>query len=187
MRKLFLLIIFYCATSYQTTAQMKIEDFYHDRDLFLIHSVVEEVDSTSKEELAIKVKNWAGTHFVNMREVLVSETPEQMVFNYVTNDFFLKAMGQAYYQGWYIRMVVQMKDNKIKISIYDNGNTFYATISVSLQARTYKFDDYFGKQGLARKNYNDGLLNVKSSCISTANKVIGSLKLNEAEKYQNDW
>lgn len=185
MRKLFLLIIFYCATSYQTTAQMKIEDFYQDRALFLIHSVVEEADSTSKEELAIKVKNWAGTHFVNMREVLVSETPEQMVFNYVSNDFFVKAMATSYPQGWYIRMVVQLKDNKLKISFFDDGNTSVGFFN--MPARHYKFDDYFGKQGLARKNYNDGLVNVKSSCISTANKVIGSLKLNEAEKYQNDW
>ena len=47
MRKPFLLIVFFCAISYQTTAQMKIEDFYKDRAPFLIHSVVEEVDSPS--------------------------------------------------------------------------------------------------------------------------------------------
>jgi hypothetical protein len=134
---------------------------------------------------ATKVKNWASTHFVNMREVFVSETPEQIGFNYVPNDYFVKARATTYPQDWYARMAVSLKDNKIKTSFYDDRNTQVGFFN--MPALHYKFDNYFGKQGIAKKHYIDGMVNIRPSYITTTNKLLGSSKLNEAEKYQNDW
>lgn len=138
----------------------------------------------AREKLATKVKNLAGTHFINMREVLVSEMPEQMAFVYMFNIFFVEAMAATHPQDWHKRTTVHLKYNNIKTCFFDHENTQIGFFN--MPAQYYKFDDCFGKQGTPKKHYKR-LVNIKPSCISTVNTLSGSLKLNATESYQNDW
>jgi len=165
-----------------TNGQMQIDEFYDNKSEYLIYSIVENFDSTSQDELIIRVKNWGGTNFVNMKQVLVSETKEQLVFNFITKSFFITTLGTDNTYDWYIRMVVQVKDNKIKISLFDDGNCYFGGVS----ARTYKFLDYF-KNGVSRKPHNNGFINVRKSCVSTANSLVTSIKNVSVNGSNNDW
>lgn len=174
-------------------SQLHIDSLYENKDELLIYSVVGEFDSLSQDVINTKVKNWAGTNFVNMKEVLVSETKDQLVFNYITESFFIRSLGMNTHRSWYIRMVVQIKDNKIKISLYDDGNSFWAGsysggVSVpSTPARKYRFSDYFGKKGTCMKMYNEGLEAAKLSCVNTANRLINSIKSSTQTDSKGDW
>jgi len=191
MKKTLLMITLMMSLCFNSFSQFHIDSFYVNKTEFLMYSVVQEFDSLSQDQLNIKIKNWAGTNFTNMKEVLVSETKEQLVFNYITESFYIKTLGMATYKNWYIRMVVQIKDNKIKISIYDDGNCFWpgsysGGVSVpSVSARTYKFQDYFGKKGTCMKMYNGGLENVHNSCIKFSNNLINTIK--NQTKVQSDF
>lgn len=173
--------------------QLHIDSFYENKDELLIYSVVEDFDSISQEDIGIRVKNWGGTHFVNMKEVLVSETKDQLVFNYITDSFYIRTLGMDSPKSWYIRMVIKIKDNKIKISLYDDGNTFTSGsygggISLpSTPARKYRFKDYFNKKGTTQKMYVGGLESIRNSCISTSEDIINSIKYSSDVDSNDDW
>jgi hypothetical protein len=167
--KLIIVTLILSLTSIFSNAQMHVDSFYLDKSEFLIYNVIEVLDSMSQEQIGIKTKNWAGINFVNMKEVLVSETKEQLVFNYTTK-YSIKGIGQDIIFNHYIRMIIQIKDNKIKISMYDGGNASPQNSS--------KLINLFGKDGTCRKMYIDCLESVKNSCINTANDLIKSLKSN---------
>jgi hypothetical protein len=100
---------------------------YEDATSKLFISKVIEVPNKTQKELATQFKNWASTSFVNLREVIVSETDNQIVLNYITttNSYF-KTLGMktAVEYGWYVRLVAQFKDNKVRVQFYDDGNVF---------------------------------------------------------------
>jgi hypothetical protein len=191
--KLMMITLMMCLITVVSFGQMQVDSFYQNKNEHLIYSQVEVLDSMSQDEINIKVRNWGGTKFVNMKEVLVSETKEQLVFNYITESFFIKSLGMTNTYGWYIRMVVQMKDNKIKISVYDDGNSFHpgsysGGVTVpSIPPRRNKFLVYFNKDGVCRKPYNGGLESVRVSCLKTTNGLIDSIKSNGVTETNNDW
>jgi len=192
MRKLTFLTLMMCLITATSFGQMHIDSFYVDKTQNLIYSEIKELDSLTQEQISIKVKNWGGTKFVNMNEVLVSETKEQLVFNYITETFYVKTLGMSQYKTWYLRMIVQIKDNKIKISVFDDGNAFWVgsysggvTIP-SVRARLYKFSDYFGNKGTCMKMYNGGLENVKKTCINTTKDLINKI-LENSDKKTDNW
>jgi hypothetical protein len=76
--------------------------------------------------------------------------------------------------SWYARMIVHFYNNTIKTLFFD------------IPASHYIFDNYLGMQGIVNKYYNYVMVNFRPSCNTSANKLLGRLKLNEAEKYQND-
>jgi hypothetical protein len=182
-----------CLTSTTIFAQLQVDSFYNNKNEFLIYSVIEEFDSLTQEVLNVKIKNWAGTNFANMKEVLVSETKEQLVFNYITNSFFYNVMGTTTTLTWYIRMVVQTKDNKIRILFYDDGNAFWpgsysGGVAVpSIAARTYKFTNYFKEEGVCRKRFSPGIENVRNSVLKTSENIIKNIKSNNAENPNSEW
>lgn len=92
-----------------------------DISQYLLKSKIIELDSITQKEIKERVKNWAGKTFVNMNEVLVSETESQLVFNYI-QKVYAKVYGTVVYGGYYTRIVVQIKDEKLKVSFYDSGN-----------------------------------------------------------------
>jgi hypothetical protein len=188
--KLILMMLFVILST-NSFSQLHVDSLYDNKDELLIYSVIYEFDSLSQDVINTKVKNWAGTNFVNMKEVLVSETKEQFVFNYITESFFMKTLGISNYYNWYIRMVIQTKDNKIKISLYDDGNCYWpgsysGGVSVpATQVREHTFLDYFNKKGTCIKMCNDGLVMVRKSCINTSSDLINSIKSNT--NTDNNW
>jgi hypothetical protein len=100
---------------------------YEDAASKLFISKVIEVPNKTQKELATQFKNWASTSFVNLREIIVSETDNQIVLNYITrtNSYF-KTLGMKnpVEYSWYVRLVAQFKDGKIRVQFYDDGNVF---------------------------------------------------------------
>ena len=87
-----------------------VDSVYQNVTEKLILEKVFTIDSTSKPELIKNTKNWGGQTFANLKEVLVSETEDQLVFNYIESNYY------------YIRLIVKFKDGKVKVSFYDDGN-----------------------------------------------------------------
>ena len=169
----------------QENTKLHIDSFYSNKSEYLIYSEIYEFDSLSQEDLNTKIKNWAGLRFVNMKEVLVSETKEQIVFSYLTEDFYIKTLTTTIYQ-WYIRLSIQIKDNKIKVSLYDDGNAFGPP---SYPARKFKLSHYFNfnKDGTLRQLHTPGILNLKKSCINLSNDINNSIKSAVLDTKKNDW
>jgi hypothetical protein len=152
---------------------LNIDSFYQKKDDFIIVSGIHSFDSISKNDLIKKVKHWGGTKFVNLKEVLVSETEDQLVFNYITNSFYVqnKVLGKIYKQpiAWYIRLVVQFKENRIRCIFYDDGNVSMppSEYGPGLSARTYRIQNYFKeKDGVmveSNKMFINGLLSIRNS------------------------
>jgi hypothetical protein len=100
---------------------------FEDATTGLYVSKVIEVPSKSQKELQTQFKNWASTSFVNLREVMVSETDNQIVLNYITKTpNYVKTLGMKVPMDydWYVRLVAQFKDGKIRVQFYDDGNVF---------------------------------------------------------------
>ena len=104
--------------------------------------------SISQSDIKQRVKNWAGTTFRNMNEVLVSETESQLVFNYIESSKFKGALGMIFDYPEYTRIVIQMKDGKMKASFYDDGNVFrpgQGTVPSTPSRSQYIKDNFKGK------------------------------------------
>jgi len=156
--------------------KLTIDSFYKDKGAFIIISEVAQFDSLNKATLIKKVKNWASIQFVNLKEILVSETDDQLVLNYIDNSFFSKSFGSRIQLNWYIRLVIQFKDGKIKCSYFDDGNAL--TSGVMGSTRTIHLKDYFkeddGKM-IAVKHFKDGLLAIHQSLINSFDSLKKSL------------
>jgi len=149
-------------------------DLYEDPTSLLLKRIIIEVDSTSSKDLQTLVKNWSGMTFRNATKVIVSETNTQMVLRYHTDAFYKKALGIPYPFGWYVRLQIEFKDNKVRISAYDDGNAYVPpTYSQYGSSRAIPEGKYnliiFGmkKDGTARSGNVDGYLSFKKSYIST--------------------
>lgn len=157
--------------------KLSIDSFYSDKTELLISSSIIVIDSVNKSELIKGVKNWAGLKFVNLKEVLVSETDDQLVFNYVTNSYSTNI-------SWYIKFVCQFKDGKFKTSYYDDGNV----VSPVVASRKYHFKDFFKDQNgniIAENRYKSGLLSLHENILlTTASLKSYFLKM---KSNKNEW
>ena len=103
-----------------------LKDFEKAGEGLYISKVIEIPNKTQKE-LQTQFKNWASTSFVNLREVMVSETDNQIVLNYITKTpNYLKILGlnTPFNYDWYVWLVAQFKDGKVRIQFYDDGNVY---------------------------------------------------------------
>ena len=74
MKKLLLGDLLLLSTTLFSQSFYHIDSLYQDKTNYLIYITVESIDSLTQDQLITKIKNWGGTNFVNMSEVLVSET-----------------------------------------------------------------------------------------------------------------
>jgi hypothetical protein len=178
--------------SFFAKSQFQIDSLYSDKEQLLINQKVIIVDSVSREELINRIKNWGGVSFVNLKEVLVSETQDQLVFTYVSSGFYVKSMGITSTLDWYVRMVVQVKDGRIRVQQFDDGNVFRpgsysGGVSVpATQARVYHLNDYF-VDGVARKMHNDGFIKFKVATQNTLNSLESAIKSPTSDAGKDEW
>ena len=177
--------------------QIPIDSFYVDKESFLIESHVEEFDtSITSTEIIKRIKNWGGTNFVNVENVLVGETNDQLVFNFITNSVYHKGLGMKYKTGWYVRLVVQVKENRVRFLFYDDGNayipgTYSGTYKVpAVQARTRKISSmYANKNGIIRNNSEEGVMVFKEYIKNTSKEIVEYVKnpFSTNSKVPSDW
>ena len=172
---LLLTIISNSQSSLLVNNKLSIDSLYENKDENLILSKVIEFEGLKKDELKTKVKNWGSTKFTNLKEILVSETDDQIVLNYIDKSFFIKYMGNIPY-SWYVRLVIQFKDGKIKCSYYDDGNELVPISQGirSLKRREINFKFYFKEDNnemYSIKMTTLGLVSFKESIISNLNSL----------------
>ena len=155
------------------------DSIFEKYDEKLINSQVILVDSVSQAELVKRAKNWGGTAFVNLKEVLVAETDNQLVFVYITSN-----TGGLVTTKDYIRLVIQFKDGRVKASFYDDGNTYYpaSQYSSAVAARTYYRTDSFPKpesticNNLLNRPYYKIFKSYKAKVLSSMEELKQALK-----------
>ncbi len=187
-----LLFIFTLSFVVNANSQYLIDSLYINKGDLLINQRILVIDSVSREELINRIKNWGGISFVNLKEVLVSETQDQLVFNYITSGFYAKSLGIQTNMDWYVRMVIQVKDGKVRIQQFDDGNayrpgSYSGGVSIpATQARLYHLNDYF-VDGVSRKMYNDGFAKFKNATKSTLSSLENDLIKPKSEKIDDGW
>jgi hypothetical protein len=152
---------------------LHIDSVFQDKTTDLLFSKVIQMDSLSQSDIKERVKNWAGKAFVNMNEVLVSETESQLVFNYIESYSF-RSMGMPYVEKQYTRIIVNIKDNRLKVSFYDDGNVFRlgAGSAPSVPSRTQFMKDYFRKDTIIE---NKGLRGkIMFQCVDSYQRGVNS-------------
>ena len=143
-KTIFSSIAILCSNVSFSQETIHIDSVFQNKDENLLFSKVISLDSVSQSNIKQRVKNWAGTTFLNMNQVLVSETESLLVFNYIESSKF-SSMGVNYDYPEYTRIIVQMKDNKVKISFFDDGNVLRPGSSnfPSIKARSQYIKDNF--------------------------------------------
>lgn len=134
---------------------------YEDLNKSLFMSKVVELPNKTQKEIYYMFKNWASTSFVNLKEVTVSETENQIVLNYITETLdYYKVLGvkNPFGMNWYVRLVGQFKDGKMRILAYEDGNAFkpgaysrYGSVP-AVQRGTYKLTS-FTETPISEKEY----------------------------------
>lgn len=102
------------------------------------------------------------------------------------------SMGITSTLDWYVRMVIQVKDGRIRVQQFDDGNVFRpgsysGGVSVSAtQARVYHLDDYF-VDGIARKMYYDGCTKFKQATLNTMNSLEIAVQKKSDPAVKDEW
>jgi hypothetical protein len=78
----------------------------------LIDEKIYQYKNKSIEDLKILIKNWGGVNFRSFKDVLVNETNNQLVIRYISSSII---------DNSYIKMIIDLKENKVRIRVYDEG------------------------------------------------------------------
>lgn len=157
---------------------------YKDKSTYLIYTEVATFEGINQAALLRKAKNWASTAFVDLKEVLVSETDDQLVLNYISKAYFVKTLGMKSTVNWYLKSVIQVKDGKMKISFYDDGNVMMPPIQYAsaTRARIYKLSNYFKTESvnnseisISRKMNTSGLIAIHDDIVKTSSELKKSI------------
>jgi hypothetical protein len=151
MKKVLLVLTLTLGTLVSNSQEFNLNVKKFDEDRLYTSKVIE-LPNKNQKELVQQFKNWAGTAFVNLKEVMVAETDNQIVLNYIIRTYpVMKMLGMKtpMERGWYVRLVAQFKDGKIKVSIFDDGNTFipgtynrYGS-TPAVQSRTFYVSNWY--------------------------------------------
>ena len=190
MRKIYLfsLLLFGTTTLYgQNSKQEKdtvfVEQIYQDLSTYLVSQRVLEFDSINANELMIRFENWAGQNFRNYEKVRTSKTESQITLNYITSSFSTTL-------DFYLNMVVEFKDNKIRVQIYDDANVYKpgsysgSTYIAGVAGRAYHISSYFNN-GMIIYKPKPGMLNIneKNATGSLAYKASVDATIEEINTY----
>jgi hypothetical protein len=179
------------ASSIIVDGKVNIDSIYQKKDELIIVSGIHSFDSISKLDLIKKVKHWGGKKFVNLKEVLVSETEDQLVFTYITNSYYIKTVMGKQPLPWYIRLIIQFKDGRIRCTFYDDGNvTMLADqYSPGAAARTIKLKDYFKESDGVFVNRAKSLTNGLVALRNSIEKDFLSIKedILKGDSKSEDW
>jgi hypothetical protein len=168
----------------QDLRPLPIDSFYQKKEDLLIYSKVIDFNGKSKTEIINGFKNWGSTNFVNLKEITVSESEDQIVLNYITKQMYVKFLGSTSTCEWYVRLIAEFKEGKMRVSFIDDGNTFWPgnQYAPATRARIYNLSMYF-KDGEPLKKAHGGLINFKDVIVNVAN----SIKIVEQKKSNDNW
>jgi hypothetical protein len=112
-----------------------------------------------------------------------------MVLNYISSALYLKSIFGKLSINWYIRLLIQFKDGKIRCTYYDDGNVqmLLSKYSAGVSARTNHLKDYFkevdGRQ-VCSKPFTAGIISLHKSILNN----FQSIKIGiEIEAKKEEW
>ena len=202
MNKSYFLILFFFI-SMNVFGQSKAErdtvyldQIYKDASTYLVSQRVLEFDSVSAQELMKRFENWGGQNFRNYEHVRTSKTESQITLNYITTCSSLAL-------DFNIIMVIEFKDNKMRVQIFDDANAYKpgsyvgTTYVAGIAGRLYHVASYF-KEGMidykikpGMMNYPEkqatGALSYKASIESGLDELYLFIKSNAAKKTDDGW
>ena len=167
--------------------KLNVDSLYQNKDELIIHSGVLEFEGLTKEQLKTKVKNWGATKFVSLKEILVSETDDQIVLNYIDKNMYMKTMGIKIDYDWYIRLVIQFKDGKVRCQYFDDGNVYVPSSngSIAISSRSNNLIHYF-KESDGVKNsmklFTLGMVAVKEGILRNFASIKESIEKKDGDK-----
>ncbi len=149
------------------------KDIFQDSTSLMVFQQVVRTDSVGKVELKKRFKNWGGTAFVNYSEVLVSETEDQVVLVFIVDVPGIDGIG-----GWYVRMIANFKDDRVRITLTDDGNTYRPARQyyAGAAARSFYINAYFQRFGKIDPEKNNMFRKVHDGVIEWRNKILSTLK-----------
>lgn len=164
---------------------LTLEKLYQDQSSHLLVQKVIETDSIGISSLKKKIKNWIGLTFRSAENVLVNETEDQLVLIYLSKSLKANTGISILTMPWYIRSTIELKPNKIRISIFDDMGSGTPE-GTGIPSRTYYLSVFFKKDGemKMRNTYKDGFLNFKLSLNSMVASLEKALKENQKS---DDW
>ncbi len=183
----FLILFFFIAMNVfgQSKAErdtVYLDEIYKDASTYLVSQRVLEFDSVSAQELMKRFENWGGQNFRNYENVRTSKTESQITLNYITSSY---SVGLEFY----IIMVVEFKDNKMRVQIFDDANVYkpgsYAgtTYIAGISARTYHIASYF-REGMIDYKLKPGMMNYAEKQATGALTYKASIESGLDELYQ---
>lgn len=146
-----------------THQELTLNSFYEDYDQKLLVRHVIETDSVGVPSLKNKIKNWVGLRFRSGEQVLVNETENQLIVNFVSMDLKGNTGISTVVLPWHIRLVIEIKANKVRVSAFDDMGSASTSIS-----RSYYLSAYFKKDGTIKmpNTYKNGFLQFKETIAS---------------------
>lgn len=129
------------------------KDIYQDSSTLTVFQQVIRTDSVGIAELKTRFKNWGAKSFVNLSQIMVSETDDQIVLVYIVNipwavksAVFGTVSGNS---GWYVRLVANFKGDRVRITQTDDGNVAIPPTASTpgLSARSRYLTSYFARTG----------------------------------------
>ena len=103
------------------------------------------------------------------------------------SSYYTKFFESKVFFDWYIKLVIQFKGGKFKLSYYDDGNVYQSPekYTMPLSARSKHFIDYFKEKDgatLAAKQNRDGMIALYESILNTTTSAKTSLEKKAQKK-----
>lgn len=179
MNRLFILIMFVALktlNAQEITETRKFEDL--ETKLYKTHII--KLDTLLKrDELKNKFKNVTSTMFMNLKEVMVSETDDQIVLSYISNTSTRPST------PWNIRLIGQFKDGKVRLLFYDDGNVYIPSSQYTPAWNASSF--YVTDNKRAVKNARITIMNEWMDNADATIKKIEDVLRKSISKTDKDW
>jgi hypothetical protein len=155
-----------------------------------IEKIVLEIDSMSQQDVYTKTLNWVQTTYVNPREVLKADIPNELIRinGYAKNVFGWETFGVMYYYDVKYTLEIEVKESRIRLSYWPNE--FY--VASSAQKCNFGYEIFFAEQKAnnkgrkAKEKLDKALIDFESNANNLVYNLYDYL-LKSNDNTDDDW
>jgi hypothetical protein len=184
----FLLISSFCVYSQKGTLKHPLlygdnpsylyaDSLYKNRTTHLMIEKIIQVPNKSQKEINLLIKEWGGLNFRNLKDVITSDSDGQITM------VFVKSGTISY--DWYVRSVIQIKDGRFRVQLFDDGNCFIGGLNIP--ERTCHLDFFFNNDLLKSPKKINALLLFYDSLTQMVEDLRVYTNDKTAGKSKDDW
>lgn len=153
------------------------DSLYKNRTTYMMIEKIIPVPNKSQKEINLFIKEWSGLNFRSLKDVITSETDNQITM------VFIKSGTITY--DWYVRSVIQIKDGRFRIQLFDDGNCFIRGLNVP--ERTYHLDFFFNNDLMKSPKKINGMLLFYDSLTKLVEELRVYTNDKTTGKSKDDW